>query len=389
MGNLPLHGIRVADFSKLLPGPWGTQMLADLGADVIKVEMTTGDPSRHDGPRLRINSAYFASVNRNKRSIVLDLRSSDGLAAAHKLIASCDVVVETFAVGGAARLGIGYEDVRHLREDMIYCSISGFGQTGPLAGAAGHDLMVQASSGMLGVGGGVMPAFQAGDYAAAANAVSGVLAALYRRSATGCGAYLDIAMSDSVMAMGQIALGAALADASGSETGAPIQVWGGNPRYALYATRDGKRMAVSLLEPRLWAKFCQFIGRPDLVFEERPEDRHSNHGERATLYRAALQTFIGQHDAADLDRLMQAQGITVCEVRSAADALANEHARARGVVYVEHDPRDGDVLRLGSALAGSGLVDTRRRLPPMLGEHTEEVLAELGIAPRQPEGGTR
>lgn len=385
--TLPLAGLRVADFSRLLPGPWCTQMLADMGAEVVKVEQPTGDPSRHDPPRQPVHSAYFASVNGNKRSIVLDLRSPEGADAARALIATSDVVVESFAVGVSKRLGIDAETVHAIRADVVHCSITGFGHTGPLSSAAGHDLVVQASTGVLGVGSGEMPAFQAADYAGGAVALSGILAAIIRRMRTGEGAALDIAMADSLVSMASIALTGALARASDSEPQLDMQVWGGNPRYALYRTRDGRQVAVSLLEKRLWKDFCVLIGRPDLVFEdERAADRHSDHGERAALFRDALQAYFDAHDADEIDRTMQAHAIPVIAVREPEGALADPHFHARGMIYRERDPHEGDVTRIGSPYASSGLVATRRSAPPLLGEHTEEILHELrkagGAKPR-------
>lgn len=382
-----LDGLRVVDFSRLLPGPWCTQMLADLGAQVIKVESPEGDPSRHNPPRQQAHSAYFAGVNRGKRSVVLDLRSPDGAEAARRLIARADILIESFAVGVAQRLGIDYAAARVLKPDLVYCSISGFGQNGPLAESPGHDLVVQASSGVLEVGTpGAMPVFQAADYAGGTFALIGILSALHRRRSSGEGAYLDIAMFDGLLAMGDIALTGALARANG-QSGAPMmEVWGGNPRYAIYPTADGRFVAVSLLERRLWARFCDVIGRPDLVFDdEKPEHRHSDHGERAADYRAALSAYCASHSAAEIDRAMRSRDIPVRPVATADEALASEHARARGMVYEETDPHDGRVVRLGNPLARSGLAAAHPRPPPLLGEHTAEVLAELGL----PEPKTR
>ncbi len=382
-GSLPLTGVRVVDFTRLLPGPWCTQMLADLGADVVKIEAPgVGDPSRHNPPRQRTHSAYFASVNRNKRSVALDLREPTGREAARRLLDGADVVVESFAVGVAARLGIDEASVRASNPGVVYCSITGFGQDGPLAASAGHDLVVQANTGVLGVGTqGAMPGFQAADYAGAAFAVIGILGALHARCATGRGAYLDIGMHDALLAMADIALTSALSRAGGGSGTPPMEVWGGNPRYCIYPTRDGRHVAVSLLETRLWARFCAVIGRPDLVFaDERPEDRHSDHGERAGLYRQALGAYFAAHTAEEVELLMREHDVPVCPVLDPDQALASPHAAARGMVYRERDPHDGDVVRIGNPLARAGLADTRRRPPPLPGEHTSEVLAELGLA---------
>ena len=380
--TLPLAGLRVVDFTRLLPGPWCTQLLADMGAHVIKVETPeTGDPSRHNPPRQRTHSAYFASVNRNKRSVALDLRAPFGQEAARRLLARADIVIESFAVGVAARLGVDYDSARALKPDVIHCSITGFGQDGPLAASPGHDLVVQAATGILGVANaGTMPAFQAADYAGASFAVIAILGALHRRHATGEGAHLDVAMFDSLFAMSEIALAGALARAAG-ESGTPaMEVWGGNPRYAIYPSADGRFVAVSLLEARLWHRFCTTIDRPDLIFTEHAHERHSDHGERAARYREAIAGWCASHPAAEIDRLMQASNIPIAVVLTPDEALASAHARARGMTHREIDPHDGPVMRIGNPLARAGLAHASPLAPPLLGEHTAEVLAELVLA---------
>ncbi len=385
MNELPLAGIRVVDFTRLLPGPWCTQLLADIGADVIKVEAPDGgDPSRSNPPHQRAHTAYFASVNRNKRSVALDLRGHEGKEAARRLIARADIVIESFAVGVAGRLGLDYETVRAIKPDVIHCSITGFGQDGPLAQSPGHDLVVQAGTGVLGVmGAGAMPHFQAADYAGASMGAIGILAALYRRRATGVGASLDIAMFDGLFAMADIALSGALARAAGQSGEPMLEVWGGNPRYMIYPTSDRRFVAVSLLEKRLWLRFCTEIGREDLVFDdETPEERHSHRADRIALYRTAIAEYCARHTLREITQAMEARDIPVGPVLTPDEALASEHARARGMVYADDDPHDGPVVRIGNPLARSGLAATRHRPPPLHGEHTAEVLAELGLLHR-------
>lgn len=192
--KLPLDGIRIADFSRLLPGPWCTQMLADLGAEVIKVEHPDGDPSRHNPPLYSAESVYFCSVNGGKTSLALDLSTPEGRLAAHALIANADVLVESYGRGGAEKLDVHWDRARALNPRLVYCSITGFGQTGTLAPIAGHDLAIQAATGLLSLADMPAPAFQAADYAAATMAVIAIMGALRNRDRDGQGAYLDVAI---------------------------------------------------------------------------------------------------------------------------------------------------------------------------------------------------
>lgn len=365
---LPLAGVRIADFSRLLPGPWCTQLLGDLGAEIVKVERPEGDPSRHNPPLYRETSAYFCGVNGNKTSLALDLSRPEHRAEARRLIASADVVVESFAAGGASKLGIDWGTARALRPDIIYCSITGFGQTGPLAHIAGHDLAIQAMTGLLGVGPDTPPAFQAADYAAGAMAVIAILGALRRRDRTGEGGYLDVAMFDSLFGMGNIALASAVARRAGG-TGLPaMEVWGGNPRYAIYPTRDDKRVAVCLLEAKVWRAFCHAIERPDLVVDEDPSARLSGHAEHAERFRAAIAAFCLAHDRDAIGARMIALGLPVVPVLSPDDAVASEHVAARGLLQRIVHPAEGPTLALGSGLGRTGLVRSQRSPAPTIGD---------------------
>lgn len=357
-------------------------MLADMGADVIKVEAPgTGDPSRHNAPHYKQQSVYFGFANRNKRSIELDLRSEAGREAARRLIATADVMLESYSPGVAAKLGIDYETARKLKPDIIYCSISGFGQDGPLAASSGHDMAVQALAGVISTtGGGEMPQFQAADYAAAAFSTIGILSALYRRRDSGEGAYLDVSMLDSLLAMGFPCLVHALSRASGG-TGLPaLNAWGNNPRYAIYPTRDQRHVAVALLEAGPWKKFCEVIGRPDLIVSEQLHERLSDHGGRSAVYRQVIGDYCAARTMDEIEQAMRARDIPVCPVLNGDEALASPQVKARGMVYWDDDPHEGRVLYIGNPLTRAGFTKLDRSPPPLLGEHTESILRELGLA---------
>lgn len=383
---LPLAGMKVLDFSRLLPGPWCTQMLADLGAEVVKIEQPgIGDPARHNEPNYRTGSAYFHSVNRGKKSLALDLAAPAGKEIALRLIDSADVLVESFRRGVTSRLGFDEAAARLRNPRLIYCSITGFGQDGPLAPLPGHDLVIQAVTGLMGTRpvpgeAPAVPGFQAADYAGANAAVNGILAALLRRHQTGAGSYLDISMFDSLFAMCNIVLTGAMARAAGNQTGPWMEAWGGNPRYTTYATRDGKAVAVSLLETRTWEALCAFMGRPDLVSpDETPKDRHSSHGERATLYRDALSAYFAAHDRDEVIARLQAADIPICAIHTPDEALAHEHVAARGLVEWLDHPTEGRIPQLTNPLARSGLATTQGGLSvPELGADSDSVLQALG-----------
>lgn len=367
--GLPLEGIKVADFSRLLPGPWCTQVLADLGAEVVKVERPDGDPSRHNHPLYRKESVYFCSVNGGKQSLQLDLSSPVDRAKAHRLIAEADIVVESFGRGGAEKLDVHWDRAKSLNPKVIYCSITGFGQTGTLSSIAGHDLAIQAVSGLLSLTDAPMPAFQAADYAAASMAVIGILAALRKRDRDGDGAYLDVAMFDSLFGMGNIGLASALGRLAGG-TGTPkMEVWGGNPRYTTYPTRDGRRVAVCLLEAKVWRRFCEAIGRAELAFaDEVPGDRLSTHGDRAELFRHVLSEYCLSHDRDEIAARMIALALPVLPVLSEDEAVASEHVRSRGLVEAVEHPTEGSTFTLRSGLIGAGITHPRREPAPALGQ---------------------
>ena len=381
--KLPLAGVRVVDFSRLLPGPWCTQTLGDLGADVIKVEQPEiGDYSRFNPPTYKTTGAYFNSVNRNKRSIVLDLADEADRAVAQELAARADVIVESYRPGVPDKLGIGYASVARTNPGVIYCSITGFGNESALGRVPGHDLSIQGVAGALGkhLEPGKqppMPTFQAADFTGAAFATIGVLSAYIRRSATGVGCYLEIPMYDSLITVSNVALSGALTRLAGYSGKPEMEPWGRNPRYNIYATRDGKYVTVCLLEYRGWKRFCDYIGRSELAPEESWADRHSDHADRADAFRDAISTFCLAHDRDALAEKMREAEIAICAVYSPDEAVASAHARERGVIAFSEHPVDGSIPYLRDPLAHAGLTQPERRPSPQLGEHGEEVRREL------------
>lgn len=380
-----LSPINVADFSRLLPGPWCAQLLGDLGAQVIKIEQPdVGDHSRHNPPNFNASGVYFNAVNCHKRSIVVDLTRVEGRDVAHRILAWADVVIESYRPGVAKRLQVDYNTAKKLNPSVVYASFSGYGQTGPMAGVPGHDLIIQAMTGLMGTNldhtsPPPPPGLQAGDYAGAAMGAIGLLAAIMKMQQTGEGTHLDISLFDSLLYMCQIVHTSSLAKLAGYSGQPVFEVWGTNPRYSTYFAGDDKPVAVSLLETRIWEHFCHYIGRPDLISEaEGPEHRHTSHGDRAPLYREAITTFCRSKPRDDLCAEMESHNIPICAIYTPEEALANHHVTARGMIqYLDH-PTDGPLALLANPLSSSGLTAPVYRFAPALGGDTTDVLNELG-----------
>jgi crotonobetainyl-CoA:carnitine CoA-transferase CaiB-like acyl-CoA transferase len=275
----PLRGLRILDLPRLLPGPVATMHLADLGAEVIKIEDTgAGDYARTMGPgadpAAGVDSLYFRMVNRNKKGLRLDLKQAAGVEVFRRLAKHADVIVESFRPGVVDRLGIGYETIRQINPRVVYCSISGYGQTGPWAELAGHDINFLATAGLLDQigthdgkisGAPAIPNLQIGDLLGGAlTPLVGVLAAVIGARSSGQGSHVDVAMSDAVLAHTIFPLVATLLDGRPAPRGADL-LTGGVPCYAVYRTADERYLAVGALEPKFWQAMCAAIGRPDLV----------------------------------------------------------------------------------------------------------------------------
>lgn len=381
MRELPLHGLKVLDLSKVLAGPLCTQYLSDMGAEVIKVEAEgIGDETRHWPPYKSDTGAVFLSVNRNKRSIALDLKSERGQAVVERLAQWADVAIESFAPGVAARLGVDHESLRKLNPRLVCCSISGYGQTGPLAAQPGYDLVLQAFSGLLSItgeegGGPVRSPMSPIDQTTGLNALSGILAALWRRERTGEGGHLEVSLFEtSVALMGYVLQNYWESGKLPGKSGC------GHPSLCPYDVFQSSDRPVLLGVPNdnLWRRFCVAIGEPALGTDPRFATngaRVANAGETIDL----VQSFIGRHDAEHWLRTLGAAGIPCAPLNSLQDLLDHPHTRARGLVTEYEHPRLGPTRTVLQPVVFDGAARGIRRPAPMLGEHTNEILSELGL----------
>jgi alpha-methylacyl-CoA racemase len=373
-----LHGTRVLDLSRLLPGPFLTMVLADLGADVVKVEdPRLGDYLRQFAPTQGGISGRYLAVNRGKRSIALDLKAAAGRDAFLRMAAQVDVVVESFRPGVMAKLGLGYAELAAANPAVVVCSISGFGQTGPYVDRAGHDLGYIALAGVLAMGGPaagppMMPGVQIADLAGGALwGATAILAALLARHRTGRGAHLDISMTEGALALVTAELGNL---ACGSHPTRGVETLnGGLACYGIYRTRDDRFLAVGALEPKFWIALGEAIGRPAQVAElVAPAARQAE-------IRAELAAIFATRTAAEWTAILGEHDCCV-ELVTELDELPDHPLhRAREVFFtIDGGPGVGPLRQVRTPLGAP----RSSRPPPRHGEHTAEVLAEYGVTDR-------
>ncbi|MFD2251030.1 crotonobetainyl-CoA:carnitine CoA-transferase CaiB-like acyl-CoA transferase [Pseudochelatococcus lubricantis] len=322
----PLEGLLVLDFSTLLPGPLASLVLAEAGARVVKIERPgRGDEMRSYEPKLGEDSVNFAMLNRGKQSIAIDLKAAGAVDELVPLIRRADVLIEQFRPGVMERLGLGYDTVRHLNSKLVYCSITGWGQNGPKAQTAAHDLNYVAETGMLGLTAGadgapVLPPVLAADIAGGAlPGVVNILLALRQRDITGFGSYLDIAMGDNLFTFLYWGLGAGFAGAGWPRPSADL-VTGGSPRYQIYRTADGRYLAAAPIEDKFWENFTRIIGLPDVL---------RGAGAPAAQVRAAVAERIAGKTAAEWQALMAGRDVCCSIVATLEEAVADPHVAAR------------------------------------------------------------
>jgi alpha-methylacyl-CoA racemase len=324
----PLKGVRVLDFSTLLPGPLATLILAEAGAEVIKIERPgRGDEMRSYEPKFGSDSVNFAMLNRGKRSIAIDLKQAGARDTLKPLLETADVIVEQFRPGVMDRLGLGYEALRAINPRIVYCAVTGYGQHGPRADVAAHDLNYVAESGMLSLTAGsdgapVLPAALVADIAGGTYpAVINILLALRECDRTGVGCKLDIAMADNLFTLMYWGLGNGLAAGEWPASAADL-VTGGSPRYNIYRTRDDRFLAAAPLEQKFWDNFCALLDLPVELRDDRADPAAT---------RNAVAQRVRTHTADELRSLFSEQDVCCAIVTTLRDALADPHLAARGL----------------------------------------------------------
>ena len=387
----PLEGIRVVDLTRILAGPYCTMILADLGADVVKVEQPGGDQARRNGPFFagrdgRERSTYFTSVNRGKRSIVIDLKNPDGKETFLRLVDGADVVTENFRPGTMANLGVDYATLSARNPWLIMASVSGFGQTGPYARRAALDVIVQAMGGILSItgeegGGPVRPGVSMGDITAALFTTIGVLSAIVERDRSGLGQHIDMAMLDCQAAilenplMRYFAVGE-MPERIGTRhpVNAPVQALPTMDGYVAVSASDGPTGH--------WGRFAALIGKPELAEDERFTSgwlRRVNYDE----LRPHLESAFAQRTTHEWVDLLASAGIAVGPVQDVSQVAVDPQLNFRGMFVEAEAPQVGPVTFTNTPVKHSRTPGGVRRGAPELGEHTDAVLAEAGIGVEQ------
>ena len=395
-----MAGIKVLDLSRVLAGPWCTQILADLGADVVKIERPgVGDDTRTWGPPFLKDAeghdtnqaTYFTACNRNKRSVTLDMSTADGQAIIRQMAAGSDILVENFKTGGLSQYGLDYESLRKLNPRLVYCSVTGFGHDGPHAMRAGYDLMIQATSGMMSItgrpddvpgGGPLRVGVALTDLFTGVYASTAILAALEVRHRTGEGQHIDMALLDVGMAI--------LANQASAflNTGvAPRRQGNTHPSLAPYQdfhTRDGA-MLLAIGNNGQFARFCEAAGHPEWASDPRYATNTLRVRHREVLI-PQMEEVTRTRTTAEWIALLEDKAVPCGPINDIAQAFEDEQVKARGLaVSLPRDAGDGidHIVGVASPLRLKGTPPVLRNAPPALGQHTDEVLSELGFDERR------
>lgn len=372
-----LEGITVIDLTQLLPGPFCTQFLADFGANIIKIEGPGGDLARVLGTKIKKESGPFMMLNRNKRSVVLNLKEEKGRDVFFRLIKQADVVVEGFRPGVMDKLGLGYEEAAKINERIIYCSISGYGQTGPYRDRPGHDINYISIAGILGNTGvdgskPIIPGGQIADITGGLLGVVGIMFALWTREKTKKGQYIDVAMMDAAVAWLPLVLGDYLARKTEPKRGQEL-LNGGYACYNVYETSDNGYMSLGALEVHFWETFCREIGQESFItkqFANKPTQ---------TEMTAKIQEVFSRKTQEEWTVFFQDKNVPCEPVLSLEGVFSHPQVKDRNMVLDVAHRTEGKMKQLGIPIKLSMTPGQIRMPAPCLGEHTEEILKEFGL----------
>lgn len=374
-----LSGIRILDLSRVLAGPFCTMMLADLGAEVIKIEIPgKGDDSRSFGPFVNGESGYYMNVNRNKTGITLNLKKPEGKELFLGMVEKADIVVENYRPGVMEKLGLGYEVLKERNPKIIYGAVSGFGHYGPYTQRPGYDVIGQASCGLMSVtgwpdGGPTRVGTAMADSLAGYSLAIGLLAALQYRNSTGIGQKVDIGMMDAGIASMQIiypiyTMGGRLPERIGNR-------YESNYPTDTFETKDGM-MVIGAANDKLWVKLCEVMGRSELASDER-YDKNPKRVERYMELRPVIQEWTRSYTTKEVVELLLENGVPASPINNLAQVVEDPHAQAREMfVHVQH-PAAGDTVLNGSQFKMTETDPQIERPAPLLGQHNEEVYREL------------
>ena len=380
----PLAGVRVIDFTRILAGPFGAMFLGDMGAEVIKVEEPgKGDDTRGWPPFAGGEATYFLSVNRSKKSLTLNMKAPEGQAILRKLIAKADVVLENFRPGTMERLGFGYESLRAKNPRLVYCAISGFGESGPEASRPGYDLIVQGESGVMDITGfpdgpPVKVGNSIADLVAGMSAAQGITLALLARARTGKGQRVEIGMLDVMASL--LTYQAGLYWNGG---GRPTRRGNQHPSivpYEVFRAQDGY-LTLGVANNSLWEKTCRALGREDLARDPRFDSEAHRVSHRETLIPLLNDLFRTRPADEWLARLDQA-GVPVGKIKTVAEVCESPHLKARGMVVKLPHPKAGSITMMGVPIRLHETPGAATVPPPLLGEHTDEILTRLLRVPK-------
>jgi crotonobetainyl-CoA:carnitine CoA-transferase CaiB-like acyl-CoA transferase len=378
-----LSDITVLDLSHALAGPFASTMLGDYGAEVIKIEPLDGEIARAWGPPFYGDeAAYFVNLNRNKKSLALDLKHPEGKALFFRLLDRADVVLENLRVGTVAKLGLDYARVRERQPRVVYCSISGFGQDGPYRDRAALDLVVQAESGMISItgepgGAGVRAGVSIADITAGMYAAFGILAALHARQQTGRGQFLDVSMLEGQLGILSGMIGAYLAD--GIVPGPLGTAYGALLPYQTFRTRT-RDIAIGIGSDKLWRTFCPLVGLAQMMDDPRYVTNARRNANRMSLV-AALQEAFLTRTYEEWEAVLLPAGIPMGAINTIDQVVDHAQVRARGSLVESTHPVAGSIRMTGPPVRMSDTPGTVRTPAPLLGEHTEEILRDrLGMS---------